>query len=95
MHAGLTSCEPHHEKKRIFAYAKTKAQISSGQLISAVVLSTWIVQYSQNFKSLACFCDCTGRFVLDLVGNPEDSFSRVAAHVNVSSHQKTSLHCSV
>ena len=28
-----------------------------------------------------CFCDCTGRFVSDLVGNPEDRFSRVAAHI--------------
>ena len=31
------------------------------------------------FKILAFFCDCTGRFVLDLVGNPEARFSRVAA----------------
>ena len=28
---------PRHEKKRIFAYAKTKAQISCAQLISALV----------------------------------------------------------
>ena len=33
-------------------------------------------------KLLACFCDCTGRFVSDLVGNPEDRFSRVAAHMS-------------
>ena len=32
-------------------------------------------------KLLACFCDCTGRFVSGLVGNPEDRFSRVAAHL--------------
>ena len=25
-------------------------------------------------------CNCTGRFVSDLVGNPEDRFSRVTAH---------------
>ena len=25
--------------------------------------------------------DCTARFVSDLVGNPEDLFSRVAAHI--------------
>ena len=37
--------------------------------------------YIQNFKLLALFCDCTGRFVSDLVGNPEDRFSRVAAHI--------------
>ena len=29
--------------------------------------------------SLACSCHCTGRFVSDLVGNPEDRFSHVAA----------------
>ena len=36
---------------------------------------------SQNFKSLASSSGCTGRFVSDLVGNPEDRFSRVAAHI--------------
>ena len=30
---------------------------------------------------LACFCDCTGWFVSDLVGNPEDRFSRVTAQI--------------
>ena len=35
----------------------------------------------RNFKLLACFCSCTARFVSDLVGNPEDRFSRVAAHM--------------
>ena len=32
-------------------------------------------------KSEACFCDCTGGFVLHLVGNPIDHFSRIAAHI--------------
>ena len=36
---------------------------------------------AKTFKPLACFCVCTGRFVSDLVGNPEDRFSRAAAHV--------------
>ena len=40
-----------------------------------------LLLYSQNFKPLACFCDCTGRFVSDLVGNPKDRFSRDAAHI--------------
>ena len=30
---------------------------------------------------LAIFCGCTARFVLDLVGIPEDRFSRDAAHL--------------
>ena len=29
----------------------------------------------KNFKPLAIFCDCTARFVSDLVGNPEHRFS--------------------
>ena len=40
-----------------------------------------LLTYSQYFKPLAVFCDYTGRFVSDLVGNPEDWFSRVAAYV--------------
>ena len=40
--------EPHHEKNRIFAWAKTKTQISfavTAKLISAFVFATWIVQF--------------------------------------------------
>ena len=29
---------------------------------------------------LAIFCDCSARFVSDLVGNPEDRFSQNEAH---------------
>ena len=32
-----------------------------------------------SFWSASVSTDCTGRFVSDLVGNPEDRFSRVAA----------------
>ena len=35
----------------------------------------------QNFKLLCIFCDCTDRFVSNLVGNPEDRLSRDAAQV--------------
>ena len=34
--------------------------------------------YIQNFKLLACFCDCT--VVSDMVRNPEDHFSHIAAN---------------
>ena len=75
-------------KPGFFAYAKTKAQISFGvtaKLISAFVFATWIVQFlfflNPKFQVLACFCDCTCWFVSDLVRNPEDWFSRVAAHI--------------
>ena len=39
--------EPCYEKNRLFAYAKTKTQISfavTAKLISAFVFATWIVQ---------------------------------------------------
>ena len=39
-----------------------------------------LLNIAKNFKPLACFSDCTGRFMLHLVDNPEDRFSRVTAH---------------
>ena len=36
---------------------------------------------SKNSKPLAIFCGCTARFVLDLVGNPEDRFSHNEAQI--------------
>ena len=44
--------------------------------------------YIRNFKLLACFCDCTGQFVSDLVGNPEDRFSRVEAQMIHMAHEQ-------
>ena len=35
----------------------------------------------RNFKPLAIFCGCTTQFVMDLVGNPDDRFSCVTAHI--------------
>ena len=37
--------------------------------------------FIRNFKLLAIFCDCTGRFVSDLVGNPNCWFSDAQAHM--------------
>ena len=48
------------------------------QFISAFVFASQKVNPSSsnilNFKLLAFFCDCTGQFLSDLVGNPEDRF---------------------
>ena len=40
----------------------------------------------QNSKLLAFLCDNYGRFVSDLVENPQRPFSRVAAHMSSSFH---------
>ena len=47
------------------------------------VFTTGIVQFLFYLypKFQAFFCDNTGRFVSDLVGNLEDRFSGVAAHL--------------
>ena len=58
----------------------------TAQLISILVFATQIVQSTnassseiQNLKLLACFCDCTGQFVLDLVGNQDNCLSHAKA----------------
>ena len=62
-----------------FCLCKNKgADQHTAQLISGFVFATQIVQFlfcsNQRFKFLAFFCDCTCRFVSELVGNPEDQF---------------------
>ena len=37
--------------------------------------------YIRNFKTLASFCGCAGRFESYLVENPEERFSRDEAHI--------------
>ena len=77
-------------RKPDFSFAKTKAQIScaaTAQLISALVFATQIVQFLffLNLKfqvSNHLLYSWTGRFVWDLVGSPEDRFSRDGAHSN-------------
>ena len=75
-------------ENRSFAYAKTKTQISFGgdrEADQRLCFATWIVQslcFLNPISSLAIFCGCTARFVSDLVGNPEDRFSDVAAHMS-------------
>ena len=71
----------------IFVYAKTKAQISftvTGKLISAFVFAAGIALFifflNPKFQA-SSFCGCADRFVLDLVGNPEDRFSCVMAQM--------------
>ena len=63
-----------HEKNKLFAYAKTKTQVTA-KLISAFVFATQIVQslYSINpNSSLLPSSMAVQLFVLDMVVIPED-----------------------
>ena len=41
----------------------------------------------RNFKPLGIFCDCTARFMSELVGNPEDRFSQNEAQIGINMRQ--------
>ena len=69
-------------RKPVFAYAKTKAQITcavTARLVSAFVFAAKIMQSLFFLKSLVIFCGCTAKSVSDLAGHPGDRFSRDAA----------------
>ena len=72
----------------IFAFVKTHTQISctvTAQQISTFVFTTWIVQFlfflNPKISSFYPSSTAGGQFVPDLVGNPKDRFSCVAAQV--------------
>ena len=90
LHQSAILTELRHEKTRFLPMRKQRCRSASqllvtAKLISAFVFATRIVQFlfflNPNFKLLAIFCDCTGRFVSDFVGNHEDRFSHVAAQL--------------
>ena len=64
------------KNNRVFAYAKTKTQISFA--LTVQVLSAFV--FTTNERNLAISCGATSQFVSDLVGDTEFMFSRVAAH---------------
>ena len=45
----------------------------------------------RKIKRLAIFCGCTAWFVSDLVGNPEDRFSRDEAHFIILQDQRVEV----
>ena len=68
-------------RNRIFAYAKTKVQISLAvtvKLISTFVLTTLLVQF---LLYLYPILEDSSFLMWDLVGNPEDRLSCVVAHM--------------
>ena len=89
--------EPRYEKTGFLHMRKQRRRSASrlrfavtAKLISAFVFAAWIVQshfyLNPNFQalSLAIFCDCTARFVSDLVGNPEDRFSHNESQIIIN-----------
>ena len=58
---------------------ETKAQLISAFVFATKISTIHLLPKSRNVKSLAIFCGCAARFVLDLVGNIEDRFSNDAA----------------
>ena len=72
----------HVMRKPDFCLCKNKGAY---QLCSYFVFATWIVQFlfflNPKFQASSNLCRCTGRFVSDLIGNPKDRFSHIAAHI--------------
>ena len=76
-----------HEKTVFFAYAKTRPQIScavTAQLTSAFVFATRVVRF---FFFLNPKFQASSYLLLlhmsDLIGNPDNRFSRAAAHISL------------
>ena len=67
-------------RKRLFAYAKTKTQISFAVTAASrnqcLFFATRILP-----KSETIFCDGTARFVSDQIRTPENRFSHNEAHI--------------
>ena len=71
-------------ENRIFAWAKTKAQIrfeADQRLCFRYTDSAKPPLLYPTFEDSSSFPGCAGLFVSDLDGNPEDLFSHDAAHI--------------
>ena len=55
------------------------AQLISERFVFTTRVEQFLFYLNPKFQ-VSIFRDCTGLFVSDLVGNPEDQFSRVVAH---------------
>ena len=69
--------EPGHDKMSYFICEQQRCRSACAsepfdQLLCCSLLRQYISRfYSRNFKTLASFCGCTGRFVSGLVGNSQ------------------------
>ena len=75
-----------------FIFLVLRQQADTGKSKAATqrdMLVGWVRKYNpyyskiRSFKPLAIFCGCTAWFVSDLVGKPEDRFSRDVAHISL------------
>ena len=75
--------KPHHEKTCLCHMRTTKVHISLRirTVWSAPLLYNISSFCIRNFKPLASFCGCPGRFESYLVENPKDRFSCDEAHI--------------
>ena len=76
--------EPRHEKNLFLSYTNNKGADQPAHPRS--LISTFVVRcldsiYIRNFKHLASFCGCAGRFESYLVENSENRFSRDEAQI--------------
>ena len=89
----------HVVRKPVFAYAKTKAQISfavTAKLISDFVFATQMVHslyfLNPKFQASRYLLWLHSPFVSDLVGNPEDRFSHNEAQIREITSVKQTKH---
>ena len=70
----------HVMRKPVLPYANNKG---ADQRLYCSLLRQYNISsfYIRNFKTLASFCGCVGRFESNLVANPEDRFSRDEARM--------------
>ena len=73
--------EPPHWKTNNLNMRKQRRSLCVRYTDSTIPL---LPKKKRNFRFLAVFCDCTGRFVSDLVENPDARFSRVLAHITMN-----------
>ena len=82
--------EPRHEKTCLCHMRTTKAQSEQHLCCSLPRSYNSSSFYIRDFKPLASFFDCAGRFASYLVENPEGRFSRDVAYF-ISSEQRSIL----
>ena len=65
-------------------YRPTDSLINAFVCLRSIgIQTTPLLSRSEIYNNVACFCDCMGWFVSELVRNPEDKFSCDKAQINL------------